>query len=93
MESFWGRVGVFFVIIGVFLVILFLASDMAKAIDYGYLVGGGLLLLVGAGFIRRSQPPPSPEVRFKTARNVLAKLDRDQKKRQQKNKGKERSNR
>jgi len=58
-EEFVPRIGTFLTILGIFALILFLASDFASKPEFDWLFIG--LVLMGLGFFlrRRSAPPPS----------------------------------
>ncbi len=57
------RIGIFFLLIGAFLAILFIASDMAGQTDFDYLFLA--MMLLGAGYmIRRRKKRPPPANRF-----------------------------
>jgi hypothetical protein len=57
------RVGVFFLLIGSFLAVLFIASDMAGQTDFDYLFLA--MLTLGAGWMmRRGKKRPPPSNRF-----------------------------
>jgi hypothetical protein len=58
-EELVPRVGTFFVILGIFALIFFLASDFAKQPDFDWLFIGMVLLGIGFIFRRRAAPPPS----------------------------------
>ena len=59
MNEFLGRIGTFFIVIGVFAFILFLASDFNNTPDYDYLFASIFVLSVGWLFQSRRAPPPS----------------------------------
>jgi hypothetical protein len=61
------RVGTFFIILGIFSLIFFLASDFAKQPDFDWLFIGMVLLGIGFIFRRRAEPPPSAD-RFSSVR-------------------------
>jgi glycerol uptake facilitator-like aquaporin len=75
------RVGTFFIILGIFSLIFFLASDFAKQPDFVWLFIG--MVLVGIGFIfRRHTASPPPAGRFGTIRKMRenAKKSKEEKK-------------
>ena len=63
MEEFIIRIGTFFVVIGIGIFILFIASDYAKQIDFDYLFWAIVAIAVGM-ILRRRKPPPPPSGRF-----------------------------
>jgi len=78
------RIGTFFLILGIFLFIFFMASDFADQPDFDLLVISLILLVVGIAFRRRAKAPASSG-RF----DWIRKLSEDAKKRkeeQEKNK-------
>jgi predicted membrane channel-forming protein YqfA (hemolysin III family) len=63
------RVGTFFVLLGIFSLIFFLASDFAKRPDFDWLFWG--MVLLGVGFLfRRRAAPQSPADRFSMVRKM-----------------------
>jgi hypothetical protein len=59
--SFSHRVGTFFILIGGFLIFLFLYSDTIHAPQYSYLLYGIIGCLIGMGLrVMAPAPPPSP---------------------------------
>ena len=74
MKDFLARVGTFFLLIGIGLLLLFVASDAssnitAKSTDYSWLCGGVLLIAVGFLF-RRTATPPQAADRFRFIRKI-----------------------
>ena len=75
MTDFISRIGTFFLLIGLGLMLLFIASDQARTYDpqlqtdYNYLFFSVLLLTTGFIFRRRAAPPPAAE-RFKGIRKM-----------------------
>lgn len=83
-EELVPRVGTFFIILGIFALIFFLASDFAKKPDFDWLFIG--MVLIGIGIIfRRRAPPPPPADRFSMARKMRgnAKKRREEKAKKQ----------
>jgi len=68
-SEFVPRVGTFFVILGIFALIFFLASDFANMTDFDWLFIGMVLLGIGFLFRRRAAPPP-PAGRFGSIRRM-----------------------
>jgi hypothetical protein len=68
-EELVPRVGTFFIILGIFALIFFLASDFAKKPDFDWLFIG--MVLIGIGIVlRRRAPPPPPADRFSMVRKM-----------------------
>ena len=68
-EEFVPRIGTFLAILGIFALILFLASDFANNPDFDWLFIG--MVLMGLGFIlRRRAAPPPPSGRFGLLRKL-----------------------
>jgi hypothetical protein len=67
MEEFVIRVGTFFIVIGVGIFILFIASDYAHQTDFDYLFWSIIIIAFGM-LLRRRRPPPPPSGRFSTWR-------------------------
>ena len=83
-EELVPRVGTFFIILGIFALIFFLASDFAKKPDFDWLFIG--MVLIGIGIVlRRCAPPPPPSGRFGMARKMRenAKKRREEKAKKQ----------
>jgi len=58
-EDLVPRIGTFLVLLGIFSLILFLASDFADKPDFDWLFIGMVLAAIGFFFRRRASPPPS----------------------------------
>jgi len=66
------KVGSFFLIIGVSLIIFFVMTDLGKEINYNYLFFG--LGAIGLGFfMRRGAEPPPPSGRFSWIKKIREK--------------------
>jgi len=63
MEEFILRIGIYFLVIGMGIFILFIASDFANNPNFDYLFWAVLVITVGI-LIRRRKPPPPPSGRF-----------------------------
>jgi len=82
MDQFVARLGTFFILLGIFFLIMFIASDAAKQPNFDFLLWG----LVGLGFglvFRRRASPPQPSGRFGWYKNL-----REKSKQRKENKGK-----
>ncbi|MGC8856900.1 MAG: hypothetical protein ACP5QU_08880 [Anaerolineae bacterium] len=79
MEELIIRVGTFFILIGFYLLVLFIASDFAKMTDFDYLFLA--VLAMGIGWVlQRRRPPPPPAGRFSSLRKLREKLSKKQSK-------------
>ncbi len=67
--SFINRIGTFFILLGILIIILFIASDMGSETYFSYFYVGGILLIIGFILKRTSPPPPSANARFEMIRN------------------------
>ncbi len=71
-----GRIGTFFLLMGLGFGILFVASDMSASAgtglrtDYNYLCIGTILLSIGFALRAQGAPPPQPSGRFRWWRNM-----------------------
>jgi hypothetical protein len=63
VDEFVIRIGTFFIVIGVGIFILFVASDYANQTNFDYLFWSVLSITLGLLF-RRRKPPPPPSGRF-----------------------------
>jgi hypothetical protein len=62
----WRKLGLFFIALGVFLLALFVFSDIAKQVEFGLLLAG--LPLMGIGIfvlVTNPRPQPTPSPRFR----------------------------
>jgi hypothetical protein len=62
-REFLARIGTYFQVVGAFLFILFVTSDLAKKADFDYLFLSVLSLAIGWMF-RRNKPPATGSGRF-----------------------------
>jgi hypothetical protein len=74
MKDFLSRIGTFLFLIGIGLILLFIASDASAGItgkraDYGLLCGSVLLFMLSFLF-RRTGPPPQAAERFRSVRKI-----------------------
>ena len=68
-REFVPRIGTFLILLGIFALILFLASDFAKSPKFNWLFIG--MILIGLGFLlRRRATPPPPAGRFGMVRKM-----------------------
>jgi hypothetical protein len=67
VNEFLVRVGTFLILLGMGMLILFIASDYAKQSNFDYLFWAVLAVTVGFMLRRRKAPPP-PSGRFESLR-------------------------
>lgn len=72
-NAFISRIGTFFLLVGLLVVVLFVASDMGEETYFGYFFFGIVLLSVGFILKRMSAPPASPGKRFEALRKLQQK--------------------
>jgi succinate-acetate transporter protein len=77
-EELVPRIGTFLILLGIFSLILFLASDFAKTPEFDWLFVGMVLMGIGFFFRRRAASPPSAG-RF----GMVRKMREDAKKRKE----------
>jgi len=65
-----SRVGTFFVLMGVFGVILFVVSDVTKNTNFVYFIMAIILLVIGWILKIKSPTPPLPDKRFDGIRKI-----------------------
>ena len=77
-SEFVPRIGTFLILLGIFSLIFFLASDFAQTPKFDWLFIG--IVLIGLGILlRRRAPPPPPSGRF----GMMRKMREDAKKRKE----------
>jgi hypothetical protein len=69
LREFITRIGTFLILIGIGILILFLASDSAGAANFDYLFWAMLCVIAGF-FLRRHREPPAPPDRFSVLRRL-----------------------
>jgi hypothetical protein len=69
MDEFIIRIGTFFLLIGTFLFIMFLGSDMANKTNFDYFFLALGVILVG-WMMRKKKAPPPPSGRFGSIRKM-----------------------
>jgi len=79
------RVGLFFIVMGVGIFILFVASDLAEKPDFDYLFIAMALIGIGWMFRRKKAPPPSAD-RFSYFRRMRTGRNRKEDKRKKEEK-------
>ena len=68
--SLTNRIGCFFLLVGAVLLLMFLASDIAKQQNCSLLVIGILGVVAGFALWRHHRPIPTPSGRFATIRKL-----------------------
>ena len=85
-----ARVGTFFLLMGTFFTILFVASDMGDTTNFGYFFLGLLGLVVGWALKRRvAKSLPKPTSRFAGLRKIIQKSREAKAKREEAKKAKQ----
>jgi hypothetical protein len=62
-EGFVPRIGTFFILVGIGLILIFVVSQTDGRADFGYLLASLISFALGFWLRRRRQPPP-PSARF-----------------------------
>lgn len=68
-----GRVGQFFLIIGLISLVIFITTNQVDNPTYGYFVAGLALSLLGGFMIFQDRKPPAPTARFHSYRKMRQK--------------------
>jgi predicted membrane channel-forming protein YqfA (hemolysin III family) len=69
-KGFISRIGTFFLLLGLAVVILFIASDIGQQTAFSYFFIGIILFSIGFVFKRMSAPSPKPSNRFEGIRRL-----------------------
>ena len=64
------RIGCFFIIVSVVVLVIFFASDLAKETSYEFLCLGAVGLVIGIVLAVGGRPPAKPSGRFGTLRKI-----------------------
>ena len=70
-----GRIGTFFLFVGLVLLALFFASDLANAPRFNLFFLGLTAVVAGILLRRRGRTPPEPSGRFRLVRGIFKKQD------------------
>ena len=73
MEIERSRLGVFFILVGLVLLVIFFTTDQSKTPGYGFFFAGIAALYLGGALFWRSRKPPAEEPRFRTLRRIRQK--------------------
>lgn len=68
-----SRIGTFFILLGLLLIILFIASDIGSTTYFSYFFIGAALLVIGWIFKRSTAHPAPPSGRFEGLRKIRQK--------------------
>jgi hypothetical protein len=79
-----GRLGQFFLVIGLISLIIFFTTDQISNPGYGFFFVGAALTFLGGFLIWRDRKPPSETERFRTMRKMRQKREERRAKRTQK---------
>ena len=85
-----SKVGQFFIIIGLILLVIFFISSLGRAPAFGYLLGGLGLVILGGYIYLQDRPPADPNTaRFRTVRKVRERREKQREERKKKVKERE----
>lgn len=73
------RVGSFFLMLGIGLVLMFVLSEAARQVMFSYFCWGLLLIIIGILFRTQYKKSEEPSKRFGTVRRLFSKKDKDKK--------------
>lgn len=73
MRSIVGRLGSFFIIVGLVLWVIFFTTDQASQPSYGYLINGAAALFLGVYLWWHSREPAPESGRFRAIRRLSQK--------------------
>ena len=74
------RIGRFFLIIGLLVIFLFIATFLAGAPIFEFLMAGVIGVILGLALMVRGRSPPAGSERFRTVRSARRKMAREEKK-------------
>ncbi len=77
-REFIVRIGTFLILIGIGMLVLFIASDYASQSNFDYLFWAILAVTVGV-LLRRLKAPPPPSARFESLRRWTGRSQSDDK--------------
>ena len=69
-RGFISRIGTFFLLLGVLLLVMFIASDVGEKTYFSYFFIALVLFIIGFVFKRMSAQPPAPSKRFEGLRKI-----------------------
>ena len=69
-KGFISRIGTFFLLLGLLVLVIFIASDVGKETYFGFFFIAALLFIVGVIFKRMSAEPAPPSKRFEGIRKI-----------------------
>lgn len=75
-----ARVGTFFLLIGIGLLVFFVLSEVAKKVTFDYFCWGLILLIVGLIFRGQFKRTVTPSGRFSIVKRLMPKSQKDQEK-------------
>ncbi len=78
IREFIVRIGTFLILMGLGMLILFIASDYSKQANFDYLFWAVLAVTVGI-LLRRLKAPPAPSGRFESLRRWTGRSGSDEK--------------
>lgn len=77
-KEFIARIGTFFLLIGIGLLVFFLLSEAAKKVTFDYFCWGLILLILGLIFRGQFKKPVTPSGRFSIVKKLMPKPKQDQ---------------
>jgi hypothetical protein len=71
------RIGTFFLLVGIGLFVIFMASDAAQNVSFDYLCWSMILIIIGFGFRGQFKKSVAPSGRFSLVKRLMPKAKKE----------------